>query len=201
MALCTTIGGGDHDHDDHKHHHHDNDHNDHDDHKHHHHHHDNDKNDFDDKHSAKVHSHGNDTINLGSGHDTLVQAGNATVHGSVAVKFTHSGHSATLAGGSHSKSFLHGTHHAMGSDTAAGAASHKMVSFVSGGKVSHDVIKNFVSGHDKLHVAGNSLSYLHSQGAVSISHGNTHISLHGGATTVELKGFSHLTSSDMSHKG
>src|SRR5450755_2934466 len=120
MSDCTTVKGGGHDHDhdhDHKHHQpvHDHDH----DHDHDH------KGSGGDKH----HSHGHDTINLGSGHDTHCHAGNATVHGSVTIKYSAHGlsHSSTLAGGSQSTSFLHATthsltHHGLGSDTLAGAA-------------------------------------------------------------------------------
>jgi len=153
---------------------------------------------------------GHDTINLGHGHDTITEAGTATVYGafgSVTIQsgtyvFTNKGlvssdshgkhhdtGNASLVGGSHSTHFVQGGSH---DDTGVGGTSHghHLSDFTSRGVSATNVITNFVSGHDKLHVEGHSLSYLPSHGDVTMSHGTTHISLDGGKTTVELKGFS-----------
>jgi len=158
---------------------------------------------------------GHDTINLGHGHDTITEAGTATVYGafgSVNIQggtyvFTNKGlvssdshgkhhdtGNATFVGGSHSTQFVGGPsamHGGSHNDTSVGgSSSHHLSAFTSHGMGATNVITNFVSGHDKLHLEGQSLSYLQSHGDVTMSHGNTHISLDGGKTTVELKGFS-----------
>lgn len=124
--------------------------------------------------------------------------------------------SATLVGGDHCTQFVGGTgsvvmHGGRGDDTFVGGAGHATMSGGSGHNLfvfAHqanggmDVITNFVSGHDKLYLEGQTLHYLQSHGDVSVSHGNTYISLDGGHTTVELKGFTGLTSHDVTtHKG
>jgi hypothetical protein len=141
---------------------------------------------------------GHDTINLGSGHDTLVDAGRAAG--------THFGyhvstHSATMAGGAHHTNFISGAHalisHGGAGHDTAGGASH-LTAHLATHALGTDVIKNFVSGHDKLYLEGKHLSYLHSRVDVTVSHGATHISLDGGHTTIALKGFSHIDT--MGHK-
>jgi len=137
------------------------------------------------------------------------------LHDNIIEQAALSGH-ATLVGGDHCTQFVGGTgsvvmHGGSGNDTFVGGAGHAMMSggtghnlfeFVSGEKGGTNLITNFVSGHDKLYLEGQSLSYLQSHGDISVSHGNTFISLDGGATTVELKGFTHLTSHDITtHKG
>ena len=213
----TTISGGDHDHD-HDHDHHDHDHHDHD--------RDHDKggrDQGDDKNGriygdGSVSGSGHDTIHFGHGNDSQIEAGHATVVGAFggASIHIHSQHpssdgfaasgAATLVGGEHSSKFIAGH----GADTLIGGSSHStmaggggsLFSFSVNDKVGTDVIKNFVSGHDKLYLEGQSLSYLQSHGDITVSHGNTYISLDHGHTTVELKGFTHLTSSDVTtHKG
>jgi len=124
--------------------------------------------------------------------------------------------SATLVGGDHCTQFVGGTgsvvmHGGRGDDTFVGGSGHATMTGGTGHNLfdfgSHanggmDVITNFVSGHDKLYLEGKTLSYLQSHGDISVSHGNTFISLDGGQTTVELKGFTHLTSHDVTtHKG
>jgi hypothetical protein len=139
---------------------------------------------------------GHDTISMGSGHDTLVDAGRAAG--------THFGyhvstHSATMAGGAHHASFI-GGHSLMahgGAGSVAGGTSHVTALFADH-KVSTDVIKTFVTGHDKLHLEGQALSYLHSHVDVTVSHGATTLKLDGGHTTIALKGFSHIDT--MGHK-
>jgi hypothetical protein len=137
---------------------------------------------------------GHDTINLGSGHDTLVAAG---VH----VGYHIGSHSATMVGGAHHTSFIGGQSliaHGSASDTHTGGAAmvhgstNHMTTLIADHKVGTDVIKNFVTGHDKLYLESHALSYLHSNVNVTMSHGSTHIALDGGHTTIALKGFSHF---------
>ncbi len=223
---------------------------------------------------------GHDTINLGSGQDTITEAGHATVYGSFgsasiqggtveflrqgqhdgsdhshgahgshqssAVDYSHrehdsnddnrhghgsdhgggSGHSyyeaiavsgnVTLLGGTHCTQFVGGTGSVVmqggsgndtfiggsGHATMTGGSAHNVFEFTSNGLGGTDVITNFVSGQDKLYLEGQSLCYLQSHGDVTVSHGNTYISLDGGKTVVELKGFTNLTSHDITtHKG
>jgi Ca2+-binding RTX toxin-like protein len=226
-------------------------------------------------------SGGSDTINLGKGHDTVTEAGHATVYGAFGsasiqggtVEFGHVGGSdhshdhdhdrshgsaqwlgarhgdddgrhgahssygdgqggdapnhpyyeaiavsgnATLLGGDHCTQFVGGTgnvvmHGGTGNDTfvggsghatMTGGSAHNVFAFTSQGMGGTDVITNFVSGQDKLYLEGQSLSYLQSQGDVTMSHGNTYISLDGGKTTIELKGFTGLSGHDVTtHKG
>jgi hypothetical protein len=138
---------------------------------------------------------GHDTISMGSGHDTLVDAGRAAgAHFGY-----HVSHSATMAGGAHHASFIGG--HSLiahgGAGSVAGGTSHVTALFADH-KVNTDVIKTFVTGHDKLHLEGQALSYLHSHVDVTVNHGATTLKLDGGHTTIALKGFSHIDS--MGHK-
>jgi hypothetical protein len=140
---------------------------------------------------------GHDTISMGSGHDTLVDAGRAAG----AHYGYHVSHSATMAGGAHHTTFIGGAHTLsahVGMTSVAGGSSHQSTHFADH-KVGTDVIRNFVTGHDKLQLEGKALSYLHSHVDVTVGHGQTLLSLDGGHTTVALKGFSHST--DSGHKG
>jgi len=149
---------------------------------------------------------GHDTINLGSGHDTLVDAGRAA---GTHFGFHIANHSATMAGGAHHTNFI-GAHslispgassdsHTGGATMVHGTAGHLTALFADH-KIGTDVIKTFVTGHDKLYVAGQSLAYLHSHVDVTVTHGATVMSLHGGHTTIALKGFAHMSSTDTTHK-
>jgi Ca2+-binding RTX toxin-like protein len=103
-----------------------------------------------------------------------------------------------MHGGRGDDTFVGGSGHA----TMTGGSGHNLFEFATHANGGMDVITNFVSGHDKLYLEGKTLSYLQSHGDISVSHGNTFISLDGGQTTVELKGFTHLTSHDVTtHKG
>jgi Ca2+-binding RTX toxin-like protein len=219
---------------------------------------------------------GHDTINLGHGHDTITEAGHATVYGSfgsatiqgATVEFLHkgkggsddehhskhharndhdrkdhdrqdgrdsdrhgrtdqgSGHpfyeahvlsgNATLVGGEHCTEFVGGTGSVLmqggtgndtfiggsGHTTMTGGSAHNLFEFTASGKGGTDVITNFAAGHDKLYLEGQSLSYLQSHGDVTVSNGNTFISLDGGKTVLELKGFTNLSGHDVTtHKG
>jgi len=141
---------------------------------------------------------GHDTINLGSGHDSQVAAGHAA---GVHVGYQIGSHGATMVGGAHLASFIGGHSliaHGSASDTHTGGAAmvhgatNHMTTLMADNKVGADIIKNFVTGHDKLYLESHALSYLHSNVNVTISHGSTHIALDGGHTTIALKGFSHF---------
>jgi Ca2+-binding RTX toxin-like protein len=181
---------------------------------------------------------GSDTINLGSGNDSITEAGTATVHGAfgnatieggkfqfldpkagpqqgVYQEFAING-KATLVGGSHSTNFIAGSGSVVmqggtGNDTFTGGSGHATMTGGSGnnlftigchaGAGGTDIITNFVSGHDQLYLANDSYSWLQSHGDITVNQGNTYIKLDGGQTTVELKGFTGLTSSDViTHK-
>jgi Ca2+-binding RTX toxin-like protein len=235
-------------------------------------------------------SGGNDTINLGHGHDTITEAGHATIYGAFGsatiqggtIEFAHvggtgdgsdhdhhdhrhdhgddrshgSGHflqqgdndnwrdakthgslgqnqggdppnhpfyeaiaasgNATLMGGDHCTQFVGGTGNVVmtggtGNDTfvggsghaiMTGGSAHNVFAFTSQGIGGHDVITNFAPGQDKLYLEGQSLNYLQSHGDVTVSQGSTWISLDGGKTTIELKGFTGLSGHDVTtHKG
>ena len=181
---------------------------------------------------------GNDTINLGSGQDSITEAGTATVHGAFGSatvqggKFQFYGKGTTanpwkelaidgkatlVGGGCHPTEFIAGSgsvvmQGSMGNDTfiggsglstMTGGTGHNLFEVVGrGGIGGTDVITNFVSGHDQLFLEAHSYDWLMSHGDITVSHGNTYISLDGGQTTVELKGFTGLTSGDVTtHKG
>jgi len=125
---------------------------------------------------------------------------------------------ATLIGGCHSTEFIGGSGSVVmqggrGNDTFMGGSGHTTMTGGSGqnlfvigchgGIGGTDVITNFVSGNDKIYLESHSYDWLMSHGDITVSHGNTYISLDGGQTTVELKGFTGLTSGDVTttHKG
>ena len=174
--------------------------------------------------------HGHDTITE-AGTATVYSAyGSATIHGGTFEFVRHdptaTGHdqhanmlaltgNATFVGGAHCDAFIGGSGNVImrggtandtfvggsGHATMTGGSGHNMFEFTTHGVGGTNVITNFVSGHDKLYLEGQSLSYLQSHGDVSVSHGNTYISLDGGKTTVELKGFTNLSSHDVTtHK-
>ncbi|MGP0057122.1 MAG: hypothetical protein ACLPQI_16345 [Steroidobacteraceae bacterium] len=123
---------------------------------------------------------------------------------------------ATLLGGSQATQFIGGSgtvvmHGGTGNDTFMGGSGEATMTGGTGnnlfdinfqGKGGTDVITNFVSGHDQLYLEGQSLSYLQANNDIHVNGGNTMITLDGGQTTVELKGFTgHLSGSDTSAKG
>jgi Ca2+-binding RTX toxin-like protein len=123
--------------------------------------------------------------------------------------------SATLVGGDHSVQFVGGTGSVVmrggtgndtfvggsGHTTMTGGTGHNLFDFSTLTKSGTNIITNFVSGNDKLYLEGQTLSYLQSHGDISVNNGNTYISLDSGHVTVELKGFTHLTSQDITtHK-
>jgi Ca2+-binding RTX toxin-like protein len=132
-------------------------------------------------------------------YEAIALTGNATfVGGSHCTEFVGGSGSVVMQGGTGNDTFVGGSGHT----TMTGGSAHNVFAFTSQGKGGLDVITNFVAGHDKLYLEGQSLCYLQSHGDVSVSHGNTFITLDAGKTVVELKGFSNLTSHDITtHKG
>jgi Ca2+-binding RTX toxin-like protein len=87
-----------------------------------------------------------------------------------------------------------------GSDTMTGGTKHNLFEFLSSEAGGKHVITNFVST-DKLYIEGHTLSYLQSHGDISTHDGNTYITIDGGKTTIELKGFTGLNSHEITtHK-
>ncbi len=132
-------------------------------------------------------------------YEAIALTGNATfLGGSHCTEFVGGSGSVVMQGGTGNDTFVGGSGHT----TMTGGSAHNVFAFTSQGKGGIDVITNFVAGHDKLYLEGQSLCYLQSHGDVSVSHGNTFITLDAGKTVVELKGFSNLTSHDITtHKG
>jgi len=175
-------------------------------------------------------SSGEDTINLGKGHYTIYEQGQATVTGTfgeVTIKGAElvvHGHSveeialsgkATLLGGSANTEFVgrHGwtvMHGGTGNDTFAGGSGHDtmiggsghdLFEFLRSAHGGQHVIENFVSGQDQLYLEGHSLSWLQSHGDISHPGDNTVIHLDGGKTTITLEGVTTLDPSDVTpHK-
>jgi Ca2+-binding RTX toxin-like protein len=129
----------------------------------------------------------------------LAISGKATlVGGDHSTQFIAGAGSVVMQGGAGNDTFIGGSGHA----TMTGGTGHNLFDFAFQAKGGTDVITNFVSGVDTLYLEGQTLSYLQSHGDISVSNGNTFISLDNGQTTVELKGFTSLTSSDITtHKG
>jgi Ca2+-binding RTX toxin-like protein len=87
-----------------------------------------------------------------------------------------------------------------GGDTLTGGAGKNVFEFLSSEAGGHHTITNFVS-QDQLYVNGYSLSYLAAQHDISVQGGNTFINIDGGKTSIELKGFTGLNSSEIvTHK-
>jgi len=128
----------------------------------------------------------------------IAHTGNATlVGGDYATQFVGGSGNVVMQGGTGNDTFVGGT----GNSTMIGGTGHNLFEISCHGFRGSDVITNFVSGNDTLYLEGQTFSYLQSHGDISVSHGNTYISLDSGATTVELKGFTNLTSQDITtHK-
>jgi len=192
---------------------------------------------------------GVDTINLGSGADTIVQSGQATVANAFSIAGptgvnTYSTASTTLAnaradvggvlGGTKADASAVSTviggaldqvsvtgHNGItdvsgvfsgvkadaatvvggtGVSTLTGGTGSTLFEFLGSETGSQSTITNFVST-DKMYVEGYSLSYLQANHDISTQGGNTYISIDGGKTSIELKGFTGLNSSEITtHK-
>jgi Ca2+-binding RTX toxin-like protein len=152
-----------------------------------------------------AHGHGSGTSAVVAGssaqytYQELAINGQATLlGGSQSTQMIGGSGSVVMQGGTGNDTFMGGS----GTATMTGGTGTNLFDFGFDAKGGTSVITNFVSGHDQLYLEGQSLSYLQSNGDITVSGGNTTISLDGGQTTVELKGFTgHLTSSDISSKG
>ncbi len=87
-----------------------------------------------------------------------------------------------------------------GVSTLTGGTGSTLFEFLGNETGGQSTITNFVST-DKMYVEGYSLSYLQSHHDISTQGGNTYISIDGGKTSIELKGFTGLNSSEITtHK-
>jgi hypothetical protein len=121
-----------------------------------------------------------------SGHMTMIG-------GAVDPEFLAGPGTSYMLGGTGSDTFVGGT----GSATMIGGTSINLFEFITKEVGGHDIIKNFVSGHDQLYLEGESLAYLEAHHDISVSGGNTYISLDNGKTTIELQGVTSLKASDI----
>jgi hypothetical protein len=171
-------------------------------------------------HAAAVSLHfatapGHDTINLGSGNDTVFEEGRASVLGSVGATVAGSIHqilqSATLIGSAAATDFIHSsTAKSLGLDSAAGglgadsivASTGKSVfEYLGSGAGSSQVLTNFIAGRDHVLIDGYSLSYLQKPGEITSHGGSTYINIDGGKTTIQLQGVDRLKPTDFTpHK-
>jgi Ca2+-binding RTX toxin-like protein len=136
-----------------------------------------------------IHSHGVTEDIAVSGKMTLMGVGSPT-------EFVGGTGSSVFQGGAGNDTFVGGS----GSDTMIGGSGKNLFEFLKSEQGGQHVITNFVAG-DKLYIEGHSLSYLQSHNDIHTSGGNTYISIDGGQTTIELKGFTGLNSSDVTtHK-
>ncbi len=192
---------------------------------------------------------GVDTINLGSGADTIVQSGQATianafstagptgvntyttasttlanaradVSGVVGGTKADASAVATVIGGALDAASVTGQNGitdvsgvfsgvkadaatvlgGTGAQTLTGGTGSTLFEFLGNETGGQSTITNFVST-DKMYVEGYSLSYLQSHNDISTQGGNTYISIDGGKTSIELKGFTGLNSSEITtHK-
>lgn len=169
---------------------------------------------------------GSDTISFGLGHDTILEQGQASVHGLFGFENLSKGSSlvtggsdvsfdgkSTLQGGGFSPDFVAAsgkstmqvglaslTDSSAGIESTAGGTSHNVFEFLSKEAGQH-VITNFVPGHDQLYIDGQSFAQLQQGHEISTVGNDTLIKLHGGTTTIELKGVTDISKVDIStHK-
>jgi Ca2+-binding RTX toxin-like protein len=165
---------------------------------------------------------GNDLLYLGSGDDTVVEAGSATVHGGKgqlwfqggagnesvqagsgdATLFGGSGHDffragsgfTTMIAGTGDDTFVGGSH----SDLMDGqGAKSNIFEFDKSAHGGFHIITNFTAGRDKIELVGydTTTAFDHAQ-AIG---GNTVITLDSGKTEIVLTGFTGLHKSDLTH--
>jgi Ca2+-binding RTX toxin-like protein len=116
--------------------------------------------------------------------ETAVSGKMTLLGGSAPTEFIGGAGSAVMKGGSGSDTFIGGSGH----DTMTGGSGQNLFEFLTSGKGGQHVITNFVAS-DQLNVEGHTLAYLLAHGEVTTRDGNTYISIDGGKTTIELKGF------------
>jgi Ca2+-binding RTX toxin-like protein len=133
----------------------------------------------------------------GSTETEIAVSGKMTLLGSGAcTEFVGGTGTSVFIGGHASDTFVGGS----GSDTLIGGTGYNKFEFLSSEAGGQHVITNFVSS-DRLYIEGYTLSYLESHHDVTTANGNTYISIDDGKTTIELKGFTGLNSSDITtHK-
>ncbi len=165
---------------------------------------------------------GNDLLYLGSGADSVVEAGSATVYGGKGELFFKGGSGnesvlagsgdATLFGGSGHDFFRAGSGittmiAGTGDDTFVGGshadlmdgsgAQSNVFEFDESARGGYHVVTNFTEGRDKIDLVGydTTQAFNHSQ----VIGGNTVITLDGGKTEIVLTGFTNLQKSDFTH--
>ena len=162
---------------------------------------------------------GHDTINLGSGSDTVIEEGRASVLGSVVStvagsihQILHATPSATLIGSAFATEFIRtstagkslgfdATGGGLGADSVVASAGRSVFEYLAGEAGGSQVITNFIAGRNQLLIEGYSLSYLQKQGEVTSHGGSTYISIDGGKTTIQLQGVDRLKPTDFTpHK-
>ncbi len=104
--------------------------------------------------------------------------------GSSPAEFMGGTGSTVMKGGLGNDTFIGGS----GEDTMTGGSGHNLFEFLASEAGGQHVITNFVAS-DQLNVEGHTLAYLLAHGEVTTRDGNTYISIDGGKTTIELKGF------------
>ena len=124
-------------------------------------------------------------------------SGKVTMHGGHAPTEFVGGTGKTVMLGSHANdTFIGGS----GADTMTGGTAGNLFEFLHSEAGGKHLITNFAHG-DKLYIEGHSLSYLEAHNDIKTHGGNTYISIDGGKTTIELKGFTGLDKSDITtHK-
>jgi len=133
-------------------------------------------------------------VNSGSTHTETALSGNVTlIGGDFGTQFIGGNGTTLMEGGLGPDTFVGGSGH----DTMIGGHGHNVFEFLASEAGGQHVITNFVGGQDQLYLEGQSLSYLQAHHDITVSGGNTYISLDGGKTTLVLKGITHLTSSDI----
>ena len=171
---------------------------------------------------ASVVTNGNDTISFGSGADTVVEVGTATVTAGVGKVTVSAGSGAnsvaagsgastllggsgadTFSGGAGSSSMVGGSSAnvftgATGHDTMVGnlSASSNLFTFDSTKAGGTHTIDNFVSGQDQLKLVGYTTATALAD--ANVVGGNTVIHF-GDGTTITLVGYNHLTATDITH--
>jgi Ca2+-binding RTX toxin-like protein len=144
-----------------------------------------------DDRSGDDHQHGS-----GVTQDIAVSGKMTLVGSSAHTEFVGGTGSSDFIGHSGRDTFVGGS----GQDTMTGSGKHNVFEFLKSESGGQHVITNFVSG-DQLYVEGHSLSYLQAHHDITVSGGNTYISIDGGKTMIELKGFTGLHNSDITtHK-
>jgi Ca2+-binding RTX toxin-like protein len=135
--------------------------------------------------------------NAGYGeHAEAALSGNVTLVGGIYLnQFVAGSGTELIEGGAGPDTFTGGTGH----DTMVGGGNSNLFQFLAADAGGQHVITNFVSGEDQLYLEGHTLAYLTSHGDITVTGGNTYISLDDGKTTVELKGFTGLSGGDIKH--